>query len=144
VSNKKTENTDDGCVELNAPEGATDLSIGGANYAVKGGRVRVPRELAGMAYQFGYTNVPVPNDEVEAEADRVRAAQAEMDKVNAVSVDADPIADFLNRDAADVIAELGALSDDELGQVASEEAAHSARETVVAAIADEQAKRASA
>lgn len=133
-------------VTLVAPEGATDLSIGAANYPVKGGKVTIPRGLAHHAYAFGYTNAPQDQAAIEAEAERVRKAQAEMDAANGqdTGAGADPgtLAAFLGREAAEVIADLPSLPDADLTAAEEAEIAGQAREDVAAAIEAERARRA--
>lgn len=137
-------------VTLVAPDGATDITIGGVNYAVKGGEVTIPREVVHHAYAFGYTNKPLDTAAIEAEADRVRAAQADMDAANAAAEaeagekfasEGEALAAFLARDAAAVIADLGGLPDVALTEAEAAEINGQAREDVVAAIEAERVRR---
>lgn len=139
-------------ITLIAPDGATDLSIGANTYHVKNGEVDVPRDVAHHAYAFGYTNKPLNRDEIEAEAERTRQAQAEMDAANAADATAagddtqiEPghIAAFLARDPDVVIADLSALNDADLAAAESAEVEGQGREAVADAITAERAARAS-
>ena len=45
-------------IKLAAPEGFSDVSFGGENYAVEDGMVQVPVAAAEFLYQFGFSNAP--------------------------------------------------------------------------------------
>jgi len=132
-------------VTLLAPDGATELSIGSTNYTIKDGEVEVPLSVAHHAYAFGYTNKPLDRAEIEAETERVRQAQTEMDDANAApdgATEPGHIAAFLARPAKTVIADIPSLSDAELAEAEAAEVEGKSRETVADAIAAERTARA--
>lgn len=49
-------------IKLAAPEGFSDVSFGGENYAVQDGVVQVPVAAADFLYQFGFSNLTQPED----------------------------------------------------------------------------------
>lgn len=80
---------------LQAPEGITDCSFGGENYAVVDGVVEVPAEAAASLYQFGFANVPavaatreqgdlsddVPSDDEPSSETKTEASEVAAEEV---------------------------------------------------------------